>query len=172
MKRISISALAISLSAVLFTGCTAANSKRTPTNEEMRSIVSAIELFRNDLPANIIGQPIYPDNYAGYYVEGSTLVFLVTDIEQIAGYQYLKDTYSDIEFKEVKYSYNYLRGLKNEYEASHKAERDENKRLYSYIDEEANRVIIYVDEDTLAKTQTDEDSPLIFALPPAYVEVL
>ncbi len=57
----------------------------------------------------VYGEYEYPDDYAGRYSEDYKLYVLVTDEDSIEYYSNLLSEYNDfIEYRVVKYSYNYL----------------------------------------------------------------
>lgn len=159
---IGIASVILITSIVLFVNH-AAEIKKQEETERMTMHVNAMRMFFNSLPS-WYGRKIYPDNYGGDYTEGETWFFLVTDINETSEYQYLKDVYPYTEFKEVEYSYNYLRSLIDEYEKSAEFEKPE----YGEVDDRQNRAVIYIyDEEKLAKMQSgsDGDLPLIFKEP-------
>lgn len=140
------------------TGCSEKKSEHIPTEDEIHEQIRK-DLFLDKLPVGEDGRPIYPDSYAGdFWNVLDRWVFLVTDIDQVSEYQYLKDAYLHIEFREEKYSYNYLQSLLDEYESS--GEMNPGEMLS--IDCLNNRAVVFVEEDAFAEKQFDKDSPLIF----------
>lgn len=158
MKRLSVFILV--LLAVLCTGCALKKSKHIPTHSEIQEQTRK-ELFLDTLPTDEDGRPVYPDIYAGDFFMFEKWVFLITDIDQVSEYQYLKDGYPNTEFREVKYSYNYLQGLLDEYEASGEMEPGEGL----WIDCENNRAVVLADKEHLSEKREkyfDENIPLYF----------
>lgn len=171
MKRILFNAL-LAVSMLLCAGC----SRQAPTGEDMSSFnaeyAELVDKIGNT--TNLIkdhrrykdGKYLYPESYGGYYVEGKTLIVLVTDLGAVPEYQYLTDSYADTAFKKVEYSYNYLQGLIDEYIASR---GDSYINYGSKIDCKENRAVVYVDEETLANIQPDSGTPLYFEEPPVFM---
>ena len=162
-------AFILGLFVILCSGCAAAKADRiTIESPEQYSQSTgtkdpstASELFFSTLELDKEKGYIYPDTYGGMYVDGSTLVFLVAG-DDFSEYQYLKDAYSDVEFKSVEYSWNYLSKLRDEYFETY--DRSVDTVYMGYVDVNLNRAVITVNEETLARKTFDENSPLIFKI--------
>ncbi len=163
MKHASI--LLLIMSILCFTGC----SRQASNSEDMSSlnaeyaksadeIMDATHLIEDRCQSKG-DKLLYPESYGGYYIDGKTLIVLVTDISTASEYRYLIDSYADTAFKEVEYSYNYLQSLIDEYKASDEYEETES----CTIDVKLNRAVVRInDKQKLAQKQSDADSPLIF----------
>lgn len=98
------------------------------------------------------GENQYPPDFAGMWLEGEILVVALTDVSEDAMAQYRSwaGEYSGcLQFKEAQYSYVELMQAK----AAVTAELWENHQimvLESYVSEAANRIVIGVDEPSLA----------------------
>lgn len=156
--------IAVLAAALLLAGCSRETEKFEDTSS---SIVDREKILTADTDARHLieyhrkykgGKLLYPESYAGYYIEGETIIVLLTDIGTASEYDYLIDSYADTAFKEVEYSYNYLQSLIDEYENSDEYEKTES----CHVDVKLNRAVVEVDKEKLAEKQSDEDSPLIF----------
>lgn len=172
MKRKSISVL---LSAVLCTGCASRASEPTVMppiyDDNIRSqqedTTYPYGLFLSKCELSDTGEYIFPDDYAGVYVEyedesdlrSSYCVFLFTT-DDVSRYQYLKDAFPKTEFKTEKYSYNYLKNVLDDYRKTCDIPREH--ITASCVDISLNRAVVEVDEETLATVAFDEEDPLIF----------
>lgn len=170
MKRIIIALLGAAM--LLCTGCTSPGASRinipmapndmSDIKEEPRT---PNELFQSTLEYDLQKGYLYPDTYAGVYADGDDTVFLVT-VEDLSEYQYLIDAFPNVRFEQVRYSWNYLQGLIDEYMAAYDKDTE---RIYSAgVDVLSNRAVIAVDEETLSRKTNDENSPLIFKLGSAF----
>ena len=122
---------------------------------------AAAMYFDNCLPAFESGQLIYPDTYGGCYKDGGNFVILVTTSD-LSEYLFLQEEFPCIVFKQVKYSYNYLVKLRDEYMETYDCNTE---TVYGGgIDVYNNRAHIDVDEETLSHKTNDPDSPLVFEL--------
>lgn len=166
MKTVAI-LLPIMMSILCFTGCSRQASNRggedmTSLNAEYAELIDKIgntTSLIEDHRRCKDGKYFYPESYGGYYVEGKSLIVLVTDLGAVSEYQYLTDSYADTAFKKVEYSYNYLQRLIDEYKASDEHEETE----YCSVDVKLNRAVVRVnDKQKLAQKQYDDNSPLIF----------
>ena len=98
------------------------------------------------------GEIQYPPDFAGMWLEGEILVVALTDVSEdtMAQYRSWAGEYSGcLQFKEAQYSYVELMQAK----AAVTAELWENHQimvLESYVSEAANRIVIGVDEPSLA----------------------
>lgn len=161
MRRILLGVI-LTASVFLCIGCSAKNIESGTYDER---IAKALDTFDSTLQRKENSwEKIYPDYYAGYYVDGDTLIFRFTDMDKASEYEHLKEIYPKIRFKKAVYSYNYLQDLVDEYIASHK---DNYTNYGTYIDVKENRAIVYVDEKTLADMHPDAGIPLSFEEPPA-----
>lgn len=176
MKRILILALGALL--VLCTGCAAANGAQIPKvqvleqmetpviRSENRQSRSPYDLFLSTLPLDSNNDYIFPDSYAGVYVENEhdneyDYVFVIVG-DDFSEYRYLKDAFPNTEFRSAEYSYNYLKNLQDEYMQSYEQSGD---TFYSVgVDVMQNRVVVTVDEKTFSTKQFDESSPLIYKI--------
>lgn len=176
MKKILYTILCISL--ILCTGCSAANAQQPDERynevpyrpyyiyynkiEEPRS---SYDLFLNNLTPDSDNYCTYPDSYGGVYVEydennTEIYTFLIVG-NDYSDYQYLQDAFPNTtKFRSCEYSYNYLCEVMDEYYAS---AAGTSEKIYSAgIDTMLNRVVITVDEQTLANKNHDDSSPIIF----------
>lgn len=157
-----------------FTGCSKQPEKDEDTSSlhaEREKILEADTEARDRIEYHRKykgGKLLYPESYGGYYVEDKTLVVLLIDIDKASEYEYLEDSYLDVEYKEVEYSYNYLQSFIDEFN-----ETDEGKEnnFGSHVDVKLNRAMIYInDEETLVEKlveqENDENSPVIYQKPP------
>ncbi len=171
MKRAFISAIILSaLFTILCTGC-AANVADSGTIPPLHQADQSKEdtgypygLFLSKLSKDTDGEYIYPDNYAGTYMEYDNngdgfYVFAVVG-DDFSDYQYIKDAFPETEFRTAEYSYNYLLKVRDDYS---KTAKNNSEKIYSIgIDTEANRVVVTVDKETLASKLEDGNSPIVF----------
>lgn len=173
MKRLLALTPALAASLLLCTGCTAANAAQIPkhdetpvTRSEDRQSRSPYDLFLSTLPLDSNNDHIYPDSYAGVYVEYDNdkeyhYVFVVVG-DDFSEYRYLKDAFPKTEFRSAEYSYNYLKSLQDEYTSTYEQSGD---TVYTIgINIMQNRVVVTVDEKTFSTKQFDESSPLIYKI--------
>lgn len=76
-----------------------------------RNAVMANEVILQSLPRNNYGEFIYPDDWAGDWIDEDTLVIMLTDIspEHTAKYESMLGKFSQyVRFEVADYSYNYL----------------------------------------------------------------
>ena len=170
MKRTIIALLGATL--LLCTGCTSSEASQIniPISPSDMSDMGDIreepkfpsDLFYSTLEFDPERGEIYPDTYGGMYADGDDTVFLVA-AEDFSEYQYLLDAFpNEVKFKQVRYSWNYLQGLIDEYMADY--EKDNEKVYTTYVDVLSNCAVIAVDEETLSHKTNDENSPLVFRL--------
>lgn len=119
------------------------------------------ELFLSSLPIDENGNYIYPQTYGGAYLDNGIYMFLIV-ADDFSEYQYLKDAFSNVEFRQVEYSLNYLQNLADEYIMTY--DSDVETVFGSGVDVRENRSFIMVDEETLSHKTNDNVSPLIFKL--------
>ena len=159
MKKFYAALLAASL--IFCTGCD--NSDHI-TSYVWESIVpnNPAELFASTLERDENGQFIYPDSYGGFYYDNGIYVVLTTSSD-FSEYRYIKDAYSNVEFKQVEYSLNFLQRLADSYLRT--SDRETETVYSAGVDEKLNRAVIFVDEQTLLNKPTDPSkSPIIFEL--------
>lgn len=97
----------------------------------------------------------YPDNFGGCYIDNEDLVVLLTDInsETVDYYKKLCNDSENVLFKEVDYSYKYLKELENEIVDN----LGEATTIYeSYIDVIENECCIGVEDEYLDVTPYSE----------------
>lgn len=79
---------------------------------EQENAVAAYELLDRAFGHDDLGYTLFPDDYAGSYIEGDKLVLLLTDVSEEAQekYETWAARYADaLIFKEAEYSYNSLK---------------------------------------------------------------
>lgn len=162
MKRMSGVFLGISL--IFCTGCTSSGSPiivDSETNCSMEATMRAEDFFLSTLEYDGADGYVYPDTYGGMYADGDRLIFLVA-AEDFSEYQYLHDMYSYVDFRQVEYSWNYLKKLADEYMATY--DKSSETVYMARVDVRQNRVVIKVDKETLSHKSPNENSPLVFEL--------
>lgn len=137
---------------------------RQPVEEgaDRNNASDASKYFDSCLTADDDNRPLYPNTYGGCYMgENKTFVIQVTSSD-LSEYQFIQDEFPCVVFEQVKYSYNYLQNLINEYCNTY----DPNSEtIYmTYVDILLNRAVIGVDEETLSHKTNDPESPIVFEL--------
>lgn len=160
MKKFYTFLLAFSL--IFCTGCKKSNPENTAYVWESIVPNNPAELFASTLERDGNGQFIYPNSYGGVYFDDGIYIFLITS-SVFSEYQYIKDAYSNVEFKQAEYSFNFLQGLADSYILTYDHETE---TVYTArVDEKLNRAVISVDEQTLLNKPIDPSkSPIIFEL--------
>lgn len=103
-----------------------------------REAVEAHEFFENSLPFDDNGQFIYPDTYAGEYIDDDgNLIFQVTTSD-FTEYEYLYSLYSCVKIEQVQYSYNYLNDLIDEYWMTYDASKGSVAKSYVDVSKQIN----------------------------------
>lgn len=121
MKRIISLLIALSFSLFLGSNTSSADTKISTLEEIPTEYVLAMQLQEKPLEAyhtlyNTFGRDengvyVYPDEFAGTWIDDDKLVIAITDVSKntlMNYYNILKD-YNCIEIKEVEYSLNYLK---------------------------------------------------------------
>lgn len=121
--------------------------------------VAAYELLDRAFGHDDIGYTLFPDDYAGAYVEGDKLVLLLTDIGEEAQERYKSwaAEYADaLVFRKAEYSYNALN------DAETRMLRDLEEAGYTmgeaYLSETANRIVISLMDVTYEQAKELEQS--------------
>lgn len=133
--------------------------------------VCASEALNQAFGFDEAGEIQYPPDFAGMWLEGEILVVALTDVSEDAMSQYRSwaGEYSGcLQFKELQYSYVELKQA----EAAVTAELMEDYHITvvsSYVSEAANRIVIGVDEPSLAVIKAspsliDYDYPILFEI--------
>lgn len=133
--------------------------------------VCASEALNQAFGFDEAGENQYPPDFAGMWLEGEILVVALTDVSEdaIAQYRSWAGEYSGcLQFKEAQYSYVELMQAK----AAVVSELRENHHITvveSYVSEAANRIVIGVDEPSLAIIEAspsliDYDYPIQFKI--------
>lgn len=119
--------------------------------------LSACALFDENLPVAKNGHIIYPDSYAGRYIDDNGHLIIQVASSDFTPYEYLQDTYSIVEFKQVEYSTMYLEELIEDYIQA-------GERFFNiYADTKLNKVVVEVDEETLTrKSNIRSNLPIIY----------
>ncbi len=119
--------------------------------------LSACALFDKNLPIAKNGQIIYPDSYAGRYIDDDGHLIIQVASSDFTPYEYLQDIYSIVEFKEVEYSTKHLEELIEEYMQTGE------RFLSIYADTKLNKVVVEVDAETLThKSNVRSNLPIIY----------
>ena len=120
---------------------------------EQENAVAAYELLDRAFGHDDLGYTLFPDDYAGSYIEGDKLVLLLTDVSEKAQAKYKTwaAQYAGVlVFKEAEYSYN---SLNDTADAISKDLEDKGYTITEYcVSETTNRIIIRVANCTSAQT--------------------
>lgn len=120
---------------------------------EQENAVAAYELLDRAFGHDDLGYTLFPDDYAGSYIEGDKLVLLLTNVseETQKKYKTWAAQYAGVlVFKEAEYSYNTLNDTAD---AISKDLEDKGYTITEYcVSETTNRIIIRVANCTSAQT--------------------
>lgn len=134
-----------------------------------RNAVMANEMISRSLPRNDYGEIIYPDDWAGDWIDDDILVIMLTDIspEHTAKYESMLGEYIQyVRFEVADYSYNYLADQAEVYVDNLAETADVDVYSY-YVSVMSNEIVIGVDPDDyneLTKTNIilQDDLPIRF----------
>lgn len=131
--------------------------------------VAANALFESKLVVDKSGELVYPESFAGDFINDEGNLIIQVSSKDFSEYQYLKDKYPCVQFNRVEYSYSYLKEILDECLETY----DENVDTFfrAYIDVKLNRAVVEVDEETLSHRMLgSENSPLVYKLgSPIYI---
>lgn len=136
----------------------------------MENQVGALESYNNlikSFPKDKVGLPVYPDEYAGAYIEQGNLVIQLIDdnVEMREKYIQLCGTNDEIKFEEVKYSLNELL----QYESYALEMIADGYSVVGFgVCETSNSFKIYLEDDELSYINTlnieADESPINFTI--------
>ena len=121
---------------------------------------AAADYFHSCLSTDDNFQYLYPDTYGGCYFDDDQNFVIQVTTSDLSEYQFIQEAFPCIIFKQVKYSYNYLRNTLNEYLNTYDPESE--THYSAGVDVFNNRARIEVDEKTLSQKTNDPDSPIMF----------
>lgn len=123
--------------------------------------LEACALFDSNLFVDEKGQPIYPDSYAGRYIDDNGHLIIQIASSDFTPYEYLRKIYPIVEFNQVKYSKNDLDNILSDYWDTY-GYNDENV-FSAYVDIKLNEVVIEVDEGySRLEPQSNNALPITF----------
>lgn len=123
--------------------------------------LSACALFDKNLPVDENGQIIYPDSYAGRYIDDNGHLIIQVASSDFTPYEYLKDTYPIVELNKVEYSKSFLDNIFEEYKKT--CSENEEDYFSAYVDIKTNRVVVEVDDETLSrKSEIKSNLPIVY----------
>lgn len=172
-KIIFVLALLLTVSGVIFGITLNANSSKPAPNGEIirqpikegldrQNAYAASIYFSSCLSTDEDGQLVYPDTYGGQYKDDDGHFVIRVTTSDLSEYLFLQEEFPCIVFEQVKYPYNYLKKLLDEYlrTIDPRTETVNSGR----VDILKNRVVIGVDEKTLSQKTNDPDSPIEYEL--------
>lgn len=132
--------------------------KPTERMLQQTAAMAAHRSLEDSLDVDDNGRFIYPDYYAGDYIdEDGNLVICLTSEDTIENYQFLKDKHSCVEFKIVEYSYNELNDTIEDYYSSSEYQSE---IVSSSIDVINNKAVFEVSEEMYKMKADDISSKL------------
>ena len=161
----------IAVAAVLMLcGCAAAQSEETPfpaaetievtedTREKLPSQYEAVTAYQRlweSFETADNGDVIYPDDYAGAYIDDKNYLVVVLTTDDTSAYEYLQEEFSCVLFKKAQYSLSYM--LSVQASIDDELTEEQQKALTCIgVDERENYVSVEFD-DTLAELPEDRD---------------
>ena len=128
----------------------------TETILKQENASSAHALFVGNLPLGDNGQPLYPDEYGGEYIDNNGNLIIQFTTDDFSEYEYIKNEYPCVQFKQVDYSTNYLDKIIDDFILSYDSE---DETFYcAYVDVKNNCAVIEVDEKTFESKSTEKNS--------------
>lgn len=182
MKKIVVGGICILLSMCICLSASAVTTEPFRTNiqgtiesllvkisNEQRDAIAANEFFQSNMLVSDDGELVYPNTFAGNFIDDEGNLIIQVSSDDFSDYQYLQDSYTCVKLNQVEYSKDYLKKVLDECLETY----DENIDTFyrAYIDVRLNRAVVEVDEQTLSLRSTNDDSsPLVFKLgSPTYV---
>lgn len=127
---------------------------------QQKDALDACATFDNDIAKANNGELIYPDSYAGRFIDGDHLVIQIASSD-FTLYEYLKKQYPTVQFNQVEFSKDCLDKTLEKYMSTY--DKNEEDILCAYVDVELNKIVIEVDASTfLRKQKCNTNLPIIY----------
>lgn len=127
MKKIVVGGICILLSMCICLSASAVTTEPWRTNiqatiesllvkisNEQRDAIAANEFFQSNMLVSDDGELVYPNTFAGNFIDDEGNLIIQVSSDDFSDYQYLQDSYTCVKLNQVEYSKDYLKKVLDE----------------------------------------------------------